>query len=39
MEEKIKKLSDAELIQLYRLLLEYLDVIAAEKEDKAGDNK
>jgi hypothetical protein len=39
MEEKIKNLSDAELIQLYRLLLEYLDVIGAEKEDKAGDNK
>jgi hypothetical protein len=39
MEEKIKELSDSDLLQLYRLLLEYLDVINAEKTTEAGDKK
>ena len=39
MKEKIKDLSNAELVQLYRLLLDYLDVIKAEKNQGAGENK
>ena len=39
MKEKIKDLSNAEIIQLYRLLLDYLDVIKAEKNQEAGENK
>lgn len=39
MKEKIKDLSNAELVQLYRLLLDYLDVIKAEKNQEAGENK
>ncbi len=39
MKEKIKDLSNAEIIQLYRLLLDYLDVIKAEKNQEAGEKK
>ncbi len=39
MEEKIKDLTNPELVQLYRLLLDYLDVIKAEKTSEAGDKK
>ena len=39
MKKEIKKLSNSELLQLYRLLKEYLDIIDSEKVSKEGDKE
>ena len=40
MKEKIRSLSNTDLVQLYRLLLTYLEIIEAEKKtEEAGEQE
>ena len=39
MKEKIKELSNEELLKVYRMLLEHLDYLKSEKDKMEDDNK